>query len=420
MDFDLIIRGGEVVDPGSGLLGAAGRRDPRRRDRRGGPDLPGRGGRRDARRRGQIVTPGLIDLHTHVYWGATYWGIEPDPIAARTGVTTWVDAGTAGGYGFPGFRRYVVEASEARVLALLNVSSIGLTAPTYELANLDYSELDLARQIVDANRDVIVGIKVRIDPDTTRGIGIEPLRLARELADQVGLPLMVHVGKAPPALDEIVALLRPGDILTHCFTGHDEPHPGAGRATRTSSAGPGTPDSSSTSATGPAASATRSPSAMLAQGCPPDVISTDIHQLSVQGPMFDLPTTLSKFLNLGMSLPDAIERATSRPARAMRRPELASLKPGSPADVAVFASRRALHLPRHLHDGAAERSAWSTLRLSAPASGWRRARAAARALGRAARASAREVGHGATIRVQLSRATRRTEGTSVRRLRRGR
>jgi dihydroorotase len=337
MDFDLVIRGGEVVDPGSGLLG---RLDV---GIRGGViaavdrSLPPEGVGATLDAVGHVVTPGLFDLHTHLYSGATYWGIEPDPIAARTGVTTWLDAGTAGAYSFPSFRRYVVEASEARVLALLNVSSIGLIAPTYELTNLDYCDLGLARQIVDANRDVILGIKARIDANTTRGVGIEPLRLARKLADQVDLPMMVHIGKGPPPLDEIFTLLRAGDILTHCFTGHDnrilEPDGRLRDFVRRAwdeglvlDVGHGTGSFSYEVA-----------ERILAAGMAPDIISSDAHQLSIQGPMFDLPTTLSKFLNLGMGLPEVIERATARPARAVRRPDLATLRPGAPADVAIFA-----------------------------------------------------------------------------------
>ena len=337
MGFDLVIKGGEIVDPGGGLLGQMDV------GIRGGViaavdrDLPTEGAGATLDAAGQIVTPGLFDLHTHVYWGATYWGIEPDPVAARTGVTTWLDAGTAGGYSFPGFRRHVVERSEARVFALLNVSSIGLVAPTYELTNLDYCDLDLAERIVDANRDVILGIKARIDANTTRGIGIEPLRLARKLADQVSLPLMVHIAKAPPRLEEILTLLHAGDILTHCFTGQENRILGPDGQLKdfvhrawdngvVMDVGHGTGSFSYEVA-----------ERMLAEGMPPDVISTDAHQLSIQGPMFDLPTTLSKFLNLGMSLSDAIDRATARPARAIRRPDLATLKPGASADIALFA-----------------------------------------------------------------------------------
>jgi dihydroorotase len=181
-----------------------------------------------------------------------------------------------------------------------------------------------------------VGIKGRVEALTTRGVGVEPLRVARALADRVALPLMVHVGKAPPTLDAIVALLRPGDILTHCCTGHAnrilEPDgtliPFVRRAWDAGlvlDVGHGT-----------GSFAYEVAERMLAAGLPPDIISTDIHQVSVQGPMFDLPTTLSKFLNLGMALPAAIERATARPARAVGRPDLATLRPGSRADVAVF------------------------------------------------------------------------------------
>lgn len=343
MNFDLVIKGGDVVDPGSGLLGKmdVGIRDGviAAVDRSLPTDAVG--ATLDAT--GQIVTPGLFDLHTHIYWGTTYWGIEPDPVAACTGVTTWLDAGTAGSYSFPGFRRYVIERSAARVLALLNVSSIGLIAPTYELTNLDYCDLDLARKIVDANRDVIVGIKARIDANTTRGVGLEPMRLARKLADQVGLPTMVHIAKSPPPLEDIFTLLRPGDILTHCFTGQAnrilEPDGRLKDFVRRAWDGGVVMDVGH----GTGSFSYEVAEQMVAAGMPPDVISTDAHQLSVQGPMFDMPTTLSKFLNLGMSLPDVIDRATARPARAIRRPDLATLKPGSPADVAVFELEEGAH-----------------------------------------------------------------------------
>src|SRR5207244_9406613 len=145
--------------------------------------------------------------------------VQADPIAARTGVTTWLDVGTSGAYNFPGFKRWIVDPSKSRIYALLNASSIGLTGPTYELTNLEYVDVPLAERITNENRDVILGIKARIDRNTTRGTGIEPLKRARELADRVGLPLMVHIGAGPPELREIVAHMKPGDILTHCFTG---------------------------------------------------------------------------------------------------------------------------------------------------------------------------------------------------------
>ena len=334
--YDTVIRGGHVIDPASGLSEVA--------------DVAVAGGqiaaveavihpstaREVIDASGRYVTPGLIDLHTHVYWGVTYWGIEPDPVAARSGVTTWLDVGSAGGYTWPGFRRYVAEPARVRVLALLNLSSIGLVAPTWELANLDYCDVELAKLMVEANRDLIVGIKARIDRNTTRGVGIRPLELARELADAVDLPLMAHIGAGPPSLEEIAAWLRPGDILTHCFTGQGNRVVDDGgkafpymlalkEAGVVFDIGHGTGSFSFETA-----------AAMVDQGVLPDVISTDIHQLAVQGPCFDMPTTLSKFLTLGMTLEQVIERATTAPAKAMRRPDLGTLAVGSPADLAVF------------------------------------------------------------------------------------
>ena len=334
--YDTLIAGGEVVDPGSGVNGAF---DVAIRDSKVAavePEIDRSSAKEVIDAAGQIVTPGLIDLHTHVYWGVTYWGIEPDPVAARSGVTTWLDVGSAGAYSFPGFREYIAKPAKSRVYALLNLSSIGLIAPTWEFNNPDYCDVDLAEKIVDANRDIILGIKARIDKNTTRGVGIYPLERARELADRVGLPLMTHIGYGPPTLDEVIPHLRPGDILTHCFTGGDHRILGKDKVVNADikklhdaglilDIGHGTGSFNYEVAEG-----------LMEQGIMPDVISTDIHQMAIQGPMFDMPTTLSKFLNLGMSLPDVIERATIRAARAIKLDDLGSLSVGKPADVALF------------------------------------------------------------------------------------
>jgi dihydroorotase len=286
--------------------------------------------------RGSLITPGLVDLHTHCYWGATYWGIEPDPVAARTGVTTWVDAGSAGAYNFPAFRRYVHQSARVRALSFLNVSAVGLTAPTNELANPAYCDIEIGQLIVESNRDCIRGIKARVDRWTTGETGIEGLRRARALADRVKLPLMVHVATAPPHMPEIADFLRPGDILTHCFTGQDNRLVDAAgnvlplaRALRDRAVifdiGHGGGSFSYDSA-----------EALLAAGIKPDVISSDIHQLSRIGPMRDLPTTLSKFLNLGLSLDEVIACATVRPAAAIGESGIGTLSVGARADIAAF------------------------------------------------------------------------------------
>jgi len=335
MAFETVIKGGRVIDPASGLD------DVRDVAIAGGKVAAveasiDSGGAEVIDATGKIVTPGLIDLHTHIYWGVTYWGIEPDPVAAKTGVTTWLDVGSAGSYTFPAFRRYVAEASKAKVFSLLNLSAIGLVAPTWELSNLDYCNVDLATMMIDQNRDLILGIKARIDRNTTRGTGIRPLELARELADRVGLPLMVHIGAGPPTIDEVAEHLRPGDILTHCFTGGDMKI-----LNDDGKVNPTIKDLQDRGLVldighGTGSFSFETTEAMFAQGVMPDVISSDIHQMARQGPMFDMPTTLSKFLSFGMSLPDTIARATSRPAAAMRRTDLGTLAVGSAADVAVW------------------------------------------------------------------------------------
>lgn len=335
-EFDTVIAGGHVIDPASGRSEVA---DVAIKDGKLAAVEAGIGGERGGKvidASGQYVTPGLIDLHTHVYWGATYWGIEPDPVAARSGVTTWLDVGSAGGYTWPGFRRWIAEPARSRVFALLNLSSIGLVAPTWELSNIDYCDIDLGEMIVELNRDMILGIKARIDAFTTRGTGIAPLIRARELADKVGLPLMAHIGSAPPALAEILEHLRPGDILTHCFTGQPNRIVDEGGAVFPSvkelherglvlDIGHGAGSFSFLTA-----------EAMLAQGILPDVISTDIHQIAIQGPCFDMPITLSKFLNLGMTIEQVVACATVNAAKAIRRNDLGTLAIGSVADVATF------------------------------------------------------------------------------------
>lgn len=334
--FDVLIIAGEVVDAAAGLSGKLDVAVKDGKVARVAAGLDRTLADQVIEAAGQVVTPGLVDLHTHVYWGATFWGIEPDPVAARSGVTTWLDAGSAGSYSFPGFRRFIAEPAQAKVFSLLNLSSVGLIAPTWEFSNLDYCDVELAAAIVESNRDLILGIKARIDSNTTRGTGIRPLSLARELADTVRLPLMVHIGDGPPTVREVAEYLRPGDILTHCFTG--------GTMRILTDAGTVEPairellDRGLVLDIGHGASSFSFDVSerLLDLGVLPDTISSDIHQLAIHGPMYDLPTTLSKFLALGMTLPDAIVRATARPAKAMGRPDLGSLAPGSAADISIF------------------------------------------------------------------------------------
>ena len=341
MRFDLLIKGGEVIDPAAGYSGPMDVAIKRNRIAAVDRAIPAESAFRVVDAAGQYVTPGLVDLHTHVYCGVTYWGIRADPVAARSGVTTWLDAGSAGALNFPGFREYIVRPATARIYALLNISAIGLTAYTGELANLDYCDVDLCCKLVDRHRDLVLGIKARVDRYTTGANGIEPLRRAREAADRCELPLMVHINIGPPSVEAVLELLRPGDILTHCCTGQtmrliDSSGALLDAARRAWQAGV-----IMDVGHGAGSFSFETAEALIGAGYRPDVISSDIHQLSIHGPMFDLPTCLSKFLALGVSLPDAIRAATSRPAEILGLGhELGTLRPGALADVALFALHR--------------------------------------------------------------------------------
>jgi len=336
MKFDLLIKGGEVVDPG----GQSGRLDvaiKRNRIAAVDRDIPAESAARVIDASGQYVTPGLIDLHTHVYHHVTFWGIDPDPVAARSGVTTWLDVGSAGAFNWSGFREFIVKPSDVRIYGLLNISSIGLTAATGELANLDYCDVDLCCKLIELHRDLILGVKVRIDSNTVRGNGIEPLHRARAAAERCDLPMMVHIGSSPPAVADVLALMRPGDILTHCFTGNsmriiDERGQLLDDAKRAWESG-----IIMDIGHGAGSFSFETAEALINAGYTPDVISSDIHQLSVHGPLFDMPTCLSKFLALGMSFADVIRAATIRPAEVLGfQHELGTLKVGALADLALF------------------------------------------------------------------------------------
>jgi len=337
MRFDLLIRGGEVVDPGGGHEGRFDVAITRGRIAAVDREIPEDAAFQVLDASAQIVTPGLVDLHTHIFHKVTYWGIDPDPVASTSGVTTWIDAGSAGALTLPGLREFVVAPSRAGIKAFLNISNIGLVGENYECANAAYLDVDLFRRLADLNRDLVVGVKVRMGTPTVGDNGLEPLRLARRAAEECELPMMVHVAFGPPEVEDVLALMRPGDILTHCFTGltmkivddGGRLYDFAERAWDSGvvmDIGHGT---------GSFAYATAEP--LMAAGRRPDVISTDLHQLSINGPAYDMPTTLSKFLHLGMTLPDVIRAATIRPAEVigMER-EVGSLRPGTRGDVALF------------------------------------------------------------------------------------
>src|SRR5215510_2269358 len=222
MSYDLILRGGRVVDPSQKLDAVT---DVAFAD--GKVARIGAGLRSDAKTdvrdvSGHIVTPGLIDLHTHVYWGGTSLGIDAEEFCRTSGVTTAIDTGSAGPGNFAGFRKHVIEPSQVRILAYLHVSHAGIYGFSQKVMVGESEELRLmnpvdAVEVANANRDVIVGIKVRVGMHASGTQGSNALGIALEVAEEVGLPLMVHIDHPPPSYEEVVSLLRPGDILTHAF-----------------------------------------------------------------------------------------------------------------------------------------------------------------------------------------------------------
>ncbi|MBB5868484.1 dihydroorotase [Allocatelliglobosispora scoriae] len=324
--WDLLLAGGRVVDPGGGHIG---RFDVAVRDGRVAAVAAGLA-RDDAHEvvdaAGRLVTAGLVDLHTHVYPGVTYWGIDPDPVAWHSGVTTWVDAGSAGAYSFPAFDAAAARM-RVRVPALLNISAVGLIAPVGESRDLAHCDVGLAVATVLAHRDRLRGIKVRMDRHNIGAHGLEPLRRAVAAAEECGLPVMVHIGAAPPTVGDMLPLLRPGDIITHCASGIAGFTADTGRAHDAGvlfDIGHGS-----------GGFAFDVLEAQLDAGLPPHTVSTDLHARSVHGPAFDLPTTMAKLLAVGLPLEQVIAAATIGPARALGL-TAGTLAVGVPADIAVF------------------------------------------------------------------------------------
>jgi dihydroorotase len=337
---DLIIRGGRVIDPATARDETTDIAFAGGKVQAVGPDLPGRGSEIvDAR--GLLVVPGLIDLHTHVYWGGTSLGVDATAVARQSGTTTFVDAGSAGPGNFHGFRRHVIEPSPLRIIPFLNVSFPGIfafSAPVMvgECADLRLIDPRECVRVIEANPDVIAGVKVRVGRSAGGASGVAPLDIALEVAEETGLPVMAHLDNPPPSRLEVLSRLRRGDILTHCF----RPFPNAPVL------GDGRIREEVIEARqrgvvfdighGGGSFGFRTAEGMLASGFLPDVISSDVHTLSINGPAFDQLVTMSKFLCLGMELAEVIKASTLAPAAALGRGDLGRLENGAVGDATLL------------------------------------------------------------------------------------
>lgn len=338
---DLVLAGGRVLDPAAGIDRVADVGFDKAMVAAVDADVDTGAASTVLDVAGCIVIPGMIDFHAHVYWGGTSLGVDADSLSRRSGTTTWVDAGSAGPGNFAGFRRHVIERQDTRVLAFLHLSFAGIFGFAQEVMVGESWDLRLldplaCARVAREHKDLVRGIKIRVGAGTSGEHGVLPLQLAIEAAELAELPLMCHLDRPPPRLEEVLALLRPGDVLTHCF----RPAPNA----------PVLPNGRVRDAVwaarergiffdiahgmGSFAFATAEP--MLAAGFVPDVISSDLHSLCVDGPAFDNLVTMSKLLGLGMPLPEIVRAVTATPARLLGRPDLGTLAIGASGDATVM------------------------------------------------------------------------------------
>lgn len=262
------------------------------------------------------ISPPWIDSHCHIYHGMTSFGLRPDDIGYKQGVHLLVDAGSSGEETWAGFRDYVIPCYKTKVRAFLNISSIGLVTmqECFDMRMLDPAK---TAACIKANRDILLGVKVRSSDVILEGKGVAPLKRAVEAAQLADCPIMIHVGENPPSNEENLELLRGGDIISHCFHGKNIPLwlPG-GTPT------PALEDAMNRGvildvAHGAASCCKDVATAAIRQGYRDFIISTDLHGRSVHGPVYSLSHTMSKFLAFGMSLCEVIRSVTLKPSQAL-------------------------------------------------------------------------------------------------------
>jgi dihydroorotase len=340
----LLLKGGRLLDPGAGR---DGRLDVLIRDGRVesiGQDIPA-GAATVLDVVGLLIVPGLIDVHLHLMNGLGAFGADPDVFGVGSGVTTVVDAGSTGHSLLPVFRRYIAEPANTRVLAYVNLSTLGSVAGAGYSTLADPLLIDEERieQAVEANRDMIVGIKVMATGAALGAGGLEPLSRARRLAENLGLPILVHIGESwsksaePPPIGEVLAFLKPRDVVTHMFTAHPggllDPNGRLWPEVREAR------DSGVLFDVGHGLHNLNFDVArrVLDQGLKPDAVSTDGHRGNRSGPVYDLPTTMAKLIALGFSLREVVAMATVNAARLLGRSnDLGSIRLGGVAEISVL------------------------------------------------------------------------------------
>ncbi len=338
--YDLLIAGGRVIDPAQKISAERDVAIVGGRIAKVAADIPRAQARQVYDAKGKLVTPGLIDLHTHVYRSGISLNVDPDIVGFQSGVTTVVDCGSTGAGNFAGFRRYVIDGSATRIYALLNISTIGLIVTNEIYLDPRMIDARAAIRTIGANRDRILGVKVRVNgKHSDLSHDLEVMKTAREVADATGLPIMMHWSVEP----DLLAMLKRGDILAHPF---NPPSPNSANLFGA--------DGTQADKVLPQILALKdrgiwtdvqlgtthhawdvSEKAMK-QGWYPDVISTDIGRAPDGSPASVL-VPMSEYLHLGLPLDQVIAAVTSTPARILNFPEkVGTLEPGVTADVAIL------------------------------------------------------------------------------------
>ena len=338
MEYDIVIKSGTVIDPSQGVHAVLdvgitnGKVTSLERS-------IGDGRARDViEADGLIVTPGLVDLHTHVWWGVAHLAVEADSVSVQRGVTTAVDAGSAGANTMAGFQRYVIDQAQTRVLAFLHISGMGqLDNEIGELEDIRWARVEHAVEIARQYPETIVGIKVRLSEAILGTNDLVALERALAAAELLGKPVMIHIGGTANPVERYLEQLRPGDIVTHSFTGR--PRGILDSDGKVIDVALDAMDRGVVFDVGHGAGSFSFDVAerFAEQGYSPGTVSSDVHKYNVNGPVFDLATTLSKYLHLGYELSDVISFATTNPATAAGLPnQLGTLKVDAEADVSVL------------------------------------------------------------------------------------
>ena len=346
--FDLLIKGGDVLDPSQSLRG--------RRDigiRFGvveavEPEIAEARALRVINASGKLVTPGLVDLHSHVYPYGSAIGIPADEFVVNQCATTCVSAGDAGANNFAAFRRFIVGQTRTRLYAFVHIANVGLTPfPVAELYNIDFAQVDACAKTIGENADIALGAKVRMSENIIAKHGTEPLKRAIMACEKSGTAgkVMCHIGgvETGELMSQILDLLRPGDILTHAYSGFPNM---AGAFTNIVQDGKLIPAALAAKQRGVIFDVGHGGGSFdytvaeiaIPGGCGPDTISSDLHAVSGNTPgMPYLPWVMSKFMGLGFSLEQVVAMATINPAKIINRAQkLGTLQVGAPGDVAIM------------------------------------------------------------------------------------